>query len=560
MALSSLFYGMEAYLDGDVTINNNIDTPEEDAVAAADQSAEIASDVADASTEAKDNEIQAQMLVQASKLYTHVKTYGIDRTFLSIYNANGELDRACGVRFPSCETFSVTGNPRSQYSARFIAAMEDENTGFWAGIKNAFRKAWEWLKEKASWIWSKITDFWDWIKKQFKRLVDFFKRDKTPKNIGKDTEAAVDAGKQYTEDLKKADADKKEIERLTKELSEATARAVKAEKELANAQQDAATQKQELANAQQDAATQKQELAETNKVLEEINKKLEELQKNLKEVQAQAEAHKKSADERIKKLTEEKVAAETEAKSAKARAEAAEKALQEKNQADEDYRKQITDTADREIEAKRKAAAIKEAARKQRQKEEDDYYKKQSKQDQKTSRDYHPDPRLYVHDRVFANKVADLLLTLDRWSTTDQQYAGDLKRSIEEILLQTKAAVDGKYVSTSATGARYEIGADFSSMTKDLASEIIRASARLENILSIIQNEHGELLKITNATLIKIKQEIESSSVIRLRRTAGAVIRNIDLASSHYAENDLKREDTNIDLYGDSVANYVKHH
>ena len=382
------------------------------------------------------------------------------------------------------------------------------------------------------------------IKKQFKRLVDFFKRDKTPKNVGKDTEAAVDAGKQYTEDLKKADADKKEIERLTKELSEATARAVKAEKE--------------LANAQQDAATQKQALAESQKKIEEINKALEESQKKLKGIQAQADANKKSADEQIKKLTGERVAAEIEAKSAKAKAEAAEKALQEKNQADEDYRKQITDTADREIEAKRKAAAIKEAARKQRQKEEDDYYKKQSKQDQKTSDGYYPNPRLYVHDRGFANKVADLLLTLDRWSTTDQQYAGDLKRSIEEILLQTKAAVNNKYVLTSATGARLEIGMDFSSMTKDLASEIIRASARLENILSIIQNEHGELLKITNATLTKIKKEIKSSSVVRLRGTAGNAIRSLDKASLHYAENDLKREDNNIDLYGDSVANYVK--
>ena len=119
MAISSLFYGMEAYLDGDVEINNNVTTPEEDAVAAADQSAEIANDVADASTEAKDNEIQAQMLVQASKLYTHVKTYGIDRTFLSIYNANHELDHMCGIRFPSCEAFSVTGNPHSQSKMLF---------------------------------------------------------------------------------------------------------------------------------------------------------------------------------------------------------------------------------------------------------------------------------------------------------------------------------------------------------------------------------------------------------------------------------------------------------
>ena len=47
MAISSLFYGMEAYLDGDVEINNNVGAADtDDTIAAADQSAEIASDVA----------------------------------------------------------------------------------------------------------------------------------------------------------------------------------------------------------------------------------------------------------------------------------------------------------------------------------------------------------------------------------------------------------------------------------------------------------------------------------------------------------------------------------
>ena len=158
MALSSLFPGMEAYLDGDVTIYNNVGAADtDDTIAAADQSAEIANDVADANSEAKDNEVQAQMLVQMSKLYTHVKTYGIDRTFLSIYNSNGELDRICGIRFPSCESFAVTGNPRDQYSARFIAAMEDENTGFWHKVKSVISSIWEWIRRTALKIWYKIT-------------------------------------------------------------------------------------------------------------------------------------------------------------------------------------------------------------------------------------------------------------------------------------------------------------------------------------------------------------------------------------------------------------------
>ena len=123
----------------------------------ANQSAEIANDVADANSDAKDSEIQAQMLVQMSKLYTHVKTYGIDRTFLSIYNSNGELNKVCGIRFPSCESMPVTGNPHSQYSARFIAAMEDENTGFWHKVRSIISSIWEWIRRTALKIWYKIT-------------------------------------------------------------------------------------------------------------------------------------------------------------------------------------------------------------------------------------------------------------------------------------------------------------------------------------------------------------------------------------------------------------------
>ncbi len=177
MALSSLFYGMEAYLDGDVEINNNVTTPEDDAVAAADQSAEIASDVADANVGAKDSEVQAQMLIQMSKLYTHVKTYGIDRTFVSLYNQNGELDRMCGIRFPSCESMPATGNPYSQYSSRFIAAMEDGNKGIWASIKKFFATIWHWLKTTAQTVWQKIKSlFGVKIKECDKVILEFDKK------------------------------------------------------------------------------------------------------------------------------------------------------------------------------------------------------------------------------------------------------------------------------------------------------------------------------------------------------------------------------------------------
>ena len=169
MAISSLFYGMEAYLDGDVEINNNVTTPEDDAVAAADQSAEVASDVADASVETKDSEVTAQMLIKMGDLYSHVKCYGIDRTFLSIYNSHGELDRVCGIQFPSCEAMMTVGDPYSRYSTAFIAAMEDANTGFWHKIVQWVKDAWNWVKRVANQLWFKLTSLFG---KKIKDLAD----------------------------------------------------------------------------------------------------------------------------------------------------------------------------------------------------------------------------------------------------------------------------------------------------------------------------------------------------------------------------------------------------
>ena len=105
--------------------------------------------------------------------------------------------------------------------------------------KNAFQRAWEWIKEKASWIWSKITDFWDWIKKQFKRLIDFFKRDKTPKNVGEDTKATVEANEEYVKTMQQAKVDKETIAKLSKELADALEKLKKAQTDTEAAQKNA---------------------------------------------------------------------------------------------------------------------------------------------------------------------------------------------------------------------------------------------------------------------------------------------------------------------------------
>ena len=169
MPISSLFSGMEAYLDGDISCTDTVDD-----ATIAEQTAEVASDTADASEEAKDTEVASQMLSRMCDMYDHVKQFGIDRTFVSLYNRHGELDRVCGIQFPSCESMDVVGDRYSRYSTAFIAAMEDEKEGLWAKFKKMVAKIWNWIKEKVSNIWKGI-----------KKLFGFSKaaEDKLEKNI-----------------------------------------------------------------------------------------------------------------------------------------------------------------------------------------------------------------------------------------------------------------------------------------------------------------------------------------------------------------------------------------
>ena len=87
-------------------------------------------------------------------MYQHVKNYGIDRTFLSLYNSNGQLNKMIGYRFPSCESIDSVGNVNSSASRAFIAAMESD------GI---FSKIWTWIKETAVKVYNFFIKVMDWF-------------------------------------------------------------------------------------------------------------------------------------------------------------------------------------------------------------------------------------------------------------------------------------------------------------------------------------------------------------------------------------------------------------
>ena len=186
MPISSLFSGMEAYLGSDISCTDTVDD-----ATIAEQTAEVASDTADASEEAKDTEVASQMLGRMYDMYAHVKQFGIDRTFVSLYNRHGELDRVCGMRFPSCESMDVVGDRYSRYSTAFIAAMESSGSGLWAKVKEIVSKIWNWIKNVASKIWEKIKSLFGFKKKRWQKIVDFLKRNKGKIAIGAGVTAAI---------------------------------------------------------------------------------------------------------------------------------------------------------------------------------------------------------------------------------------------------------------------------------------------------------------------------------------------------------------------------------
>lgn len=158
--LNAMFAGCESFMEGDVEINNDVTMPDSGEALEAESVAEdVGAEGGEIAGEAEtaDTKAEAANMVfdQVLNMYRHVKQNGIDRTFLSLYNNQGQLNSMIGYSFPSCESMDSVGSPRSSSSQAFIAAMESD------GI---FTKIWEWIKEK----WAAIVNF-------FRKVMDWFR-------------------------------------------------------------------------------------------------------------------------------------------------------------------------------------------------------------------------------------------------------------------------------------------------------------------------------------------------------------------------------------------------
>ena len=489
MSISSLFSGMEAYLDGDVEINNNVGVPDDAAADAevAEQTAEVASDTADATEEAKDTEVASQMLSRMCDMYDHVKQFGIDRTFVSLYNRHGELDRVCGIQFPSCESMDVVGDRYSRYSTAFIAAMESSGSGLWAKIKAFIAKIWNWIKNIASKIWEKIKSIFGFGRNRIKKITNIIRNNKGKLIIGASATAAVVAGlawlkrsnqkkintdkiQQYTDELKKATDKIAQLEndsqQQSKVLSEARQKVVDLESEvnllyseLATARKEASAAKQELDNKTRQLAEREKELNERNKQLDQNKTELDRKDRELKRANQRVEDLKKWRDNRD---------AEIEAR------------------------------VKQEQEAEKRAKELKEKAEQQKMQEERTQRQRDAAYGRITSGKYNPTAFQIGGDMELAQNLAEFDGILDRWFNKNNHCALGLRLGLQQVL----ATIDKL--------AKIYKGNQNTKLGNELLSELLKASTKMQAALDIINNEGSRGNMVTNEVIQRINAQLNS--------------------------------------------------
>ncbi len=133
----SLIPGLESFMEDEtVDIDVAVDAPE--AIEEAEETAEASAEIAETSEEAESTDEQTEMIMsqfaELERKYSYVKQYGVDRTFMRLFNSDNELTRAIRYRFPACESFDTTGNP---YSSESVACME--------GLGDALKAVWDFI-------------------------------------------------------------------------------------------------------------------------------------------------------------------------------------------------------------------------------------------------------------------------------------------------------------------------------------------------------------------------------------------------------------------------------
>jgi len=165
--LSTFIPGLEEFIEETSDKTNIVDPEKEIAIQEAEEvgakEEQLNNDVNNISTAL---EMCSAKLIELNHVREHLQKYGIDRTFLSLYNHDGLLTREFNIQLPSCESFDVVGNPNSAVS---IAAIE----GFTDTVKSIGTKVLDFLKK----LLHKIVEFFKFYNVRFRWFLERWKDD-----------------------------------------------------------------------------------------------------------------------------------------------------------------------------------------------------------------------------------------------------------------------------------------------------------------------------------------------------------------------------------------------
>lgn len=106
------------------------------------------------------------MLDKVLNMYDYVTRYGVDKSFIKVYNINAELDAVTG--------FSIAGNESFDYTDIDPAYKQACMEGIIEGVKAAVK-----------WIIEKIKQLLNWIKEVWHKFYNLFDSSKTTHEINK---------------------------------------------------------------------------------------------------------------------------------------------------------------------------------------------------------------------------------------------------------------------------------------------------------------------------------------------------------------------------------------
>lgn len=157
-----------------------------------DAKAEVAEAEEGGDIEVKDTEVLAESQILSAQfdellaMQRHVAKFGVDRTFLSLFNKGGRLGRALGVNIPACESIDAVGYPTSPLSLACLEAFDNKEKGVVAKIVDFIVALLKKIKNLAARFWTWLSGLLDNQASKWNKLQAISKNRVIAKNVDKE--------------------------------------------------------------------------------------------------------------------------------------------------------------------------------------------------------------------------------------------------------------------------------------------------------------------------------------------------------------------------------------